>query len=81
MKSRRGPAPRTARASLRPDLAREQGDPHDGAALGLLTTPVVSITAATLWLREPLTMPVVVSITLILGGVALVTTGSRDERD
>ena len=44
-------------------------------------TPVVSITAATLWLRERLTMPVVVSITLILGGVALVTTGSRDERD
>ena len=37
-------------------------------ALALLTTPVVS-------------MPVVVSITLILGGVALGTTGSRDERD
>ncbi|MGH7313171.1 MAG: DMT family transporter [Candidatus Rokuibacteriota bacterium] len=46
-------------------------------ALGLLTTPVVSVAAATLWLGEPLTLPLVVAIVLILGGTAIGTTGSR----
>jgi drug/metabolite transporter (DMT)-like permease len=40
-------------------------------SLGLLATPVVSVVIATLWLGEPVTLPLVVAITLILGGVAL----------
>lgn len=40
-------------------------------ALGLLSTPVVSVAAATLWLGEPLTLPLVVAIALILGGIAI----------
>ena len=40
-------------------------------ALGLLTTPVVSVTVATLWLGEPLTLPLVAAIVLILGGIAI----------
>lgn len=47
-------------------------------ALGLLTTPLVSVAAATLWLGEPLTLSLVVAIVLILGGVAIGTTGSPD---
>src|SRR5262245_3138850 len=47
-------------------------------ALGLLTTPVVSVAAATLWLGEPLTLLLVVAIVLILGGIAIGTTGVGD---
>jgi drug/metabolite transporter (DMT)-like permease len=47
-------------------------------ALGLLTTPLVSVAAAVLWLGEPLTMPLVAAIVLILGGIALGITGSGD---
>jgi drug/metabolite transporter (DMT)-like permease len=45
-------------------------------ALGLLTTPVVSVVVATLWLGEPLTLGLVAAIVLILGGIAIGTTGS-----
>ena len=45
-------------------------------ALGLLTTPVVSVAVATLWLGEPLTWPLVAAIALVLGGIALGTTGA-----
>lgn len=44
-------------------------------ALGLLTTPVVSVVVATVWLGEPLTLSLVAAIVLILGGIALGTTG------
>ena len=44
-------------------------------ALGLLTTPLISVAVATLWLGEPLTPGLVVAIVLILGGIALGTTG------
>jgi drug/metabolite transporter (DMT)-like permease len=47
-------------------------------ALGLLTTPVVSVAAATLWLGEPLTLLLVAAIVLILGGIAVGTTGIGD---
>ncbi len=50
-------------------------------ALGLLATPVVSVAVATLWLGEPLTLPVIASIVLILGGVAIGTTGNRATHD
>jgi drug/metabolite transporter (DMT)-like permease len=40
-------------------------------SLGLLATPVVSVTVATLWLGEPLTASLVTAIVLILGGIAL----------
>jgi drug/metabolite transporter (DMT)-like permease len=43
-------------------------------ALGLLTTPVVSVVVATLWLGEPLTLSLVAAIALILGGIAVGTT-------
>jgi drug/metabolite transporter (DMT)-like permease len=46
-------------------------------ALGLLATPVVSVVVATLWLQEPLTPTLVIAIALILGGVAIGTTGPR----
>ena len=42
-------------------------------SLGLLATPVVSVIAATIFLREPLTPSLIVAIVLILGGVALGT--------
>jgi drug/metabolite transporter (DMT)-like permease len=45
-------------------------------ALGLLTTPVLSVIVATLWLGEPLTVALVIAIVLILGGVAI---GARTE--
>jgi drug/metabolite transporter (DMT)-like permease len=48
-------------------------------ALGLLITPVLSTVIATLWLGEPITLSLVVAIVLILGGVALGTTGERGE--
>ena len=44
-------------------------------ALGLLTTPVVSVAVATVWLGEPLTVPLLAAIVLILGGIAIGTTG------
>jgi drug/metabolite transporter (DMT)-like permease len=47
-------------------------------SLGLLATPVLSVTVATLWLREPVTLSLVAAIVLILGGVALGTTSHRD---
>ena len=44
-------------------------------ALGLLTTPLISVAVATLWLGEPLTPGLMAAIVLILGGIALGTTG------
>jgi drug/metabolite transporter (DMT)-like permease len=44
-------------------------------SLGLLATPVVSVVIATLWLGETLTASLVIAIVLILGGVAIGTTG------
>jgi drug/metabolite transporter (DMT)-like permease len=49
-------------------------------SLGLLATPVVSVTAATLWLGEPLTLSLVVAIVLVLSGVALGATGGERAR-
>jgi drug/metabolite transporter (DMT)-like permease len=46
-------------------------------ALGLLTTPVVSVIIATFWLGEPLTVTLLAAIALILGGIAIGTTESR----
>jgi drug/metabolite transporter (DMT)-like permease len=46
-------------------------------ALGLLATPVLSVVVATLWLGEPVTLSLLTAIVLILGGVALGTTGER----
>jgi drug/metabolite transporter (DMT)-like permease len=48
-------------------------------SLGLLATPVLSTIIATLWLGEPVTLSLVIAIVLILGGVALGTTGERTE--
>ena len=45
-------------------------------SLGLLATPVVSVITAAWWLGEPVTLPLVVAIVLVLGGVALGVTGS-----
>ncbi|HYE90755.1 MAG TPA: DMT family transporter [Terriglobales bacterium] len=42
-------------------------------SLGLLATPVVSVSIATVWLREPLTLTLVSAIALILGGIAIGT--------
>jgi drug/metabolite transporter (DMT)-like permease len=47
-------------------------------ALGLLVTPVMSTIIATLWLGEPITLSLAAAMTLILGGVALGTTGTRE---
>jgi drug/metabolite transporter (DMT)-like permease len=47
-------------------------------SLGLLATPVLGVVAATLWLGEPLTLPLVLAIILVLGGVAVGTTGRAD---
>jgi drug/metabolite transporter (DMT)-like permease len=49
-------------------------------ALGLLITPVVSVMVAALWLGEPVTAPLVIAIALILGGIALGTTGDVERR-
>jgi drug/metabolite transporter (DMT)-like permease len=43
----------------------------------LLLAPVVSVVVATLWLREPLTPPLVIALALIIGGVALGTSAPR----
>jgi drug/metabolite transporter (DMT)-like permease len=40
-------------------------------SLGLLATPVVSVITATIWLGEALTLPLVIAIVLVLGGVAV----------
>jgi drug/metabolite transporter (DMT)-like permease len=40
-------------------------------ALGLLTTPVVSIAVATIWLGEPLALPLIAALALILAGIAI----------
>jgi len=45
-------------------------------SLGLLATPVVSVTVATLWLGEGLTLSLLAAIVLILGGVAI---GATDD--
>jgi drug/metabolite transporter (DMT)-like permease len=47
-------------------------------SLGLLATPVLSVVVATLWLGEPVTPSLLAAIVLILGGVALGTTGEQD---
>jgi drug/metabolite transporter (DMT)-like permease len=47
-------------------------------SLGLLGTPVVSVVIAAFWLGEAPTLPLVVAIVLILGGVAIGTTGDPD---
>jgi drug/metabolite transporter (DMT)-like permease len=57
--------------------AASQTLPAVTTALGLLVTPVISTVVATLWLGEPLTLSLVTAIVLILGGVALGTTGAR----
>jgi drug/metabolite transporter (DMT)-like permease len=44
-------------------------------SLGLLGTPVVGVVVSALWLGETLTPSLVVAVALILGGVALGTTG------
>ena len=49
--------------------------PAATTALGLLTTPVVSVVVATVWLGEPLTLSLIAAIVLILGGIAVGTTG------
>jgi drug/metabolite transporter (DMT)-like permease len=49
--------------------------PAATTSLGLLATPIVSVVVATLWLGEALTLPLVAAIVLILGGVAIGTTG------
>ena len=49
--------------------------PAVSTSLGLLATPVVSVITATLWLGEPLTPPLVIAIVLVLGGVAIGSTG------
>jgi len=48
-------------------------------SLGLLATPLVSTVIATFWLGEAVTLTLVLAIVLILGGVALGTTGKEDE--
>jgi drug/metabolite transporter (DMT)-like permease len=49
-------------------------------SLGLLATPVVSVVIATLWLGETPTLSLVAAIVLILGGVAIGTTGALPTR-
>ena len=49
--------------------------PAVSTSLGLLATPVVSVITATLWLGEPLTLSLVIAIVLVLGGVAIGSTG------
>jgi len=48
-------------------------------SLGLLATPVLSTVIATLWLGEAVTLSLVAAIVLILGGVAIGTTGDRGD--
>ena len=51
--------------------------PAVATALGLLTTPVVSVAVATLWLGKPLTLSLLAAIALIFGGIAIGTTETR----
>jgi len=46
-------------------------------SLGLLATPLVSIVVATVWLGERFTLSLGAAVVLILGGVALGTSGER----
>ena len=46
-------------------------------SLGLLGTPVVSIVVATLWLREALTLSLLLAVALILGGILIGMGGAR----
>ena len=46
-------------------------------SLGLLATPVISVIIATLWLREPLTVSLVIAVVLILGGIVIGATEGR----
>ncbi len=48
-------------------------------SLGLLATPMLSTVIATFWLGEPVTSSLIAAIVLILGGVALGTTGEHAE--
>jgi drug/metabolite transporter (DMT)-like permease len=52
-----------------------RGLPAVTTSLGLLATPVVSIAVASVWLGEVPTPSLVVAVVLILGGIALGTTG------
>jgi len=47
-------------------------------SLGLLGTPVISLVVATIWLGEAVTPSLVVAVLLILGGVAIGSTGDAD---
>jgi drug/metabolite transporter (DMT)-like permease len=49
--------------------------PATTISLGLLATPVVSIAIATLWLREALSLSLLASVALILGGIAIGAAG------
>ena len=44
-------------------------------SLGLLATPVVSMVIATVWLGEAITASLVIAVLLVLGGVAIGSTG------
>ncbi len=50
--------------------------PAATTSLGLLATPVVTVITATLWLGEPLSLSLVLAVILVLGGVAIGTTGT-----
>ena len=54
-----------------------RGLPAVTISLGLLTTPLISIATATWALGEPLTLTLILAAALILGGVALGTTGEK----
>jgi drug/metabolite transporter (DMT)-like permease len=47
-------------------------------SLGLLATPVISLVVATVWLGESVTPSLVLAVLLILGGVALGSTGGGE---
>jgi drug/metabolite transporter (DMT)-like permease len=47
-------------------------------SLGLLATPVLSVVVAALWLGEAITLSLIAAVALILGVVALGTTGEPD---
>jgi len=57
-----------------------KGLPAITMSLGLLAVPVVGVITATLALGEALTMPLLLAIALILGGVALGTTEAPTRR-
>jgi drug/metabolite transporter (DMT)-like permease len=52
-----------------------RGLPSITVSIGLLGAPLISITTATLWLGEPLSAPLVIALALIMGGIAIGTTG------